>query len=153
MLNPVSGGEVQGPAGAPGSPGAHLDAGVDAFHQPVKEAAVDVLGQRVPAVVALGREERGWCRLLGGYRAPAPWLGVFLLTWGTVRVVSTVSSRAFTVREHSACSSVLGSSPISSQISRSSVWEDGNARAQEGLRGSPQPPQTHPYPHSYPGAR
>lgn len=43
------------------------------------------------------------------------------LTWETLRAVSTVSSRAFTVREHSACSSVPGSSLISSQISCSSV--------------------------------
>lgn len=130
---------VQGPAGAPASPGAHLDAGIDAIHQPVEEAAVDVLGQRVPAVVALGRGERGWCLLMGGCQASSPRLGLVLLTWGTVRVVSTVSSRAFTVRVHSAFSSVLGSSPISSQISRSSVWGKGSARAEEGLRGCPLP--------------
>lgn len=38
----------------PGRP--HLDALVDAGHQPVKEAAVDVLGQRVPPEVALGAD-------------------------------------------------------------------------------------------------
>lgn len=122
---PVWGGSLGPHAGWGGwclsLPGAHLDAGVDAVHQPVEEAAVDVLGQRIPAVVALGRGVKGLCQFLGGCWAPPLWQGPAPLTWGTLRVVRTISSRAFTVREHSACSRMLGSSPISSQISCSSA--------------------------------
>lgn len=136
--------------------GTHLDAGVDAVHQPVEEAAVDVLGQCVPAVVALGRGVRGSCWLLGGCRPSAHGQGMVPLTWGTLRVVSTVSSRAFTVREHSARSSLPGSSPISSQISCSSVQGGSGARAERGggVRASPtNPPQARPHPCTYPAVQ
>lgn len=56
---PAPAGQGRGSGGGEAVPSAHLDAGVDAVHQPVEEAAVDVLGQRVPAVVALGRGEQG----------------------------------------------------------------------------------------------